>query len=494
MKHIALIVAATLLLSWAAVASAVEVSEATDNCLSCHSSATPGIVADWKRSRHFKTSVAEALKLDSESRRVSADKVPDNLANVAVGCAECHTINQDKHPGSFDHEGVKVHTVVSPNDCAVCHPIESDQFKLNKMSHAWGILTQNPLYEDLMVVINGAAVFENGQIKRTEPDHETTNDSCLQCHGTKVEVSKIEVRETDYGDFQIPVLSGWPNQGVGRINPDGSKGACTPCHTRHQFSIAMARKPYTCSQCHKGQDVPAYKVYQVSKHGNLQDSLSGEWDFKAVPWVVGKDFTAPTCAVCHVSLLKDTEGNVVAQRTHQFNDRLPWRLFGLPYAHHQPKDPDTTTIRNKSGLPLPTDLSGEPASDYLIDDAEVEARTKAIKNVCLACHTTYWTDGHWRRLLNTIDATNAMTLAATNVMQSAWAKGVATGPPDGSIFDESLERRWVEQWLFFANTTRLASAMLGADYGAFDNGRWDMSRNLQDMTEWLNLKIQNQKK
>jgi hydroxylamine dehydrogenase len=97
-KHIALLIVATLLLSWTALASAAEVSDATDECLSCHTMATPGIVADWKRSRHYKTSVAEALKLDPENRRVSAEKVPESLADVSVGCAECHTLNSDKHP------------------------------------------------------------------------------------------------------------------------------------------------------------------------------------------------------------------------------------------------------------------------------------------------------------------------------------------------------------------------------------------------------------
>ncbi|MFO0794711.1 MAG: hypothetical protein U0586_11700 [Candidatus Brocadiaceae bacterium] len=44
------------------------------------------------------------------------------------------------------------------------------------------------------------------------------------------------------GDIDVPDLSGWPNQGVGRINPDGSSGACTSCHPRHSFSIEIARK------------------------------------------------------------------------------------------------------------------------------------------------------------------------------------------------------------------------------------------------------------
>lgn len=105
-------------------------------------------------------------------------------------------------------------------------------------------------------------------------------------------------------------------KGVGRVNPDGSKGSCSACHARHQFSIEMARKPYTCSECHQGPDVPAYKVYSVSKHGNIFSSVGKEWDFNAVPWRVGKDFTAPTCATCHVSLLTTEEGEVIVERTH----------------------------------------------------------------------------------------------------------------------------------------------------------------------------------
>jgi len=129
------------------------------------------------------------------------------------------------------------------------------------------------------------------------------------------------------------VLSGWPNQGVGRINPDGSRGSCSSCHARHAFSIEVARKPYTCAQCHKGPDVPAYPVYQVSKHGNIQASSDHEWDYDAVPWQPGEHFNAPTCATCHASLLANADGVVLAARSHRMNDRLFTRLFGLPYAH-----------------------------------------------------------------------------------------------------------------------------------------------------------------
>jgi hypothetical protein len=252
----------------------------------------------------------------------------------------------------------------------------------------------------------------------------------------------------------------------------------------------MARKPHTCSQCHKGPDVPIYKVYQVSKHGNIYSAIGDKWNFEEVPWTVGKDFTAPTCATCHVSLIVNEEGDHVAERTHQMNDRLPWRIFGLIYAHAHPKSPDTSVIRNKAGLPLATDFSGEPASNYLIDNKEQQKRRKTLQQVCLACHTQQWVDGHWARFENTIKTTNEMTLTATRLMQHAWDEGVAKGlPHNDSIFNEAIEKKWMEQWLFFDNSTRMSSAMLGTDYAVFDNGRWYMAKNIQEMYDWLSMML-----
>ncbi|MEW6348848.1 MAG: hypothetical protein AB1646_07270 [Thermodesulfobacteriota bacterium] len=210
--------------------------------------------------------------------------------------------------------------------------------------------------------------------------------------------------------------------------------------------------------------------------------MKGEWDLKAVPWQPGRDFVAPTCATCHVSLLVNGEGDVITARTHQMNDRLPWRIFGLIYSHPHSKTADTTGIKNKGGLPLPTELSGEPVTEHLIDQAERQRRTEELHKVCQACHSRDWVLGHWARFENTLRTTNQMTLTATQIMQKAWDANVAdrTNP-----FDEAIEKEWVEQWLFFANSTRYASAMMGSDYGVFANGRWWMAKNIQQMLDRL---------
>jgi len=164
--------------------------------------------------------------------------------------------------------------------------------------------------------------------------------------------------------------------------------------------------------------------------------------------------------------------------------------MGLIYAHPHPKSPDTTIIKNKAGLPLPTELSGEPVPQYLIDEEEQEKRRLSMQKACISCHSRSWVDGHFALFERTLETTNEMTLAATNVLLSAWEKGAAKGLAEqDSIFNESIEKKWVEEWLFFANSTRYSSAMMGADYGVFANGRWYVSKNIQEMVDWLEFKL-----
>jgi hypothetical protein len=479
-----------LALAWlpatANAAGGPPVSKDTQGCLDCHESATPGIVADWRRSLHARVTPGESLKKPELERRVSATSIPAEVSGVAVGCAECHTANATSHPDTFRHEGYDVHPVVSPRDCANCHPLEAREFSDNLMSRAHGNLEGNPLYGALCDEVNGRLAFDGTRLVSSPPSDVTRADSCLHCHGTRVTATGKRTLNTDQGDMEIPVLDGWPNQGVGRVNPDGSLGSCAACHARHQFSIEVTRKPETCSQCHKGPDVPAYRIWQVSKHGNIFGSVGHQWRFDTVPWVAGEDFTAPTCAACHISLVVAKDGTLYGRRTHRMNDRLERRLFGLIYSHPHPVDADTSGIRNRAGLPLPTELTGEPVESAVIGTAEQAGRRATMQRVCEACHSTQWTEGHFARLDESVRTADSLVLAATRIVQAAWEKGLAKGPDrKASPFDEPIERMWVAQWLFYGNSTRMATAMAGADYGVFADGRWSLTRNLRDMMEWL---------
>ncbi len=381
--------------------------------------------------------------------------------------------------------GTNVHIVVTPNDCKTCHPTEVEQYAGSKKAHALGNLLRNPVYHELVDTVIGVKTIESGQITSQQPSQSTLKDVCFGCHGTKVDVDGTTQIQTRMGKLTLPQLTNWPNQGVGRENPDGSKGSCTSCHTRHQFSIEEARKPYTCSQCHGEPDVPAWPVYKFSKHGNIFSARHHTWNFDSVPWVVGKDFTAPTCATCHNSLIVSSNNEVIAERTHDFGSRLYLRIFGLIYAHPQPKSGDTTVLQNADGLPLPTTFQGQLAQQYLIDEAEQQHRWDTLKTVCKSCHSTQWTDRHFATFEQTVSEVDSMVLAATTLLETALERDFAdkTNP-----FDEAIEQLWIKEWLFYANTVRYASAMTGAyKYTGFKQGWWDLTHNLQLIKDHMKL-------
>jgi hypothetical protein len=461
------------------------ISDVSAECMDCHAITHPGIVSSWQKSRHAQVTPAQAMAVEGLARKVSSTTVPENLRSTVVGCAECHLLRPDAHADTYEHNGYRVHGVVSPDDCRTCHSEEAAQYEKNLMSFAYHNLAGNAVYQMQQRSILGGLEKSNGKLQTAPANEDTRAEACYYCHGTRLKVTGTEIRDTDLaGELEFPVIEGWPNQGVGRINLDGSRGSCSACHTRHAFDIEMARKPYTCKECHIGPDVPAAKVYESSKHGNIFSTSNAGWDFKPVPWTIGQDFTAPTCAACHISLLVNADQEVVVKRTHQISNRLPWRIFGLIYAHPHPLEPDTTKIRNKDGQPLPTDFEGGFADKFLISAEEMDQRRRTMQAACLNCHGTSWVRGHWRRFENTIRETNAKTLTATRIMDEAWKSGFAQGLPDNP-FDEAIEKRWSDTWLFYANTIRFASSMAGGgDYGVFADGRYELAQAIRELHSW----------
>ncbi|MFQ5963196.1 MAG: multiheme c-type cytochrome [Candidatus Scalinduaceae bacterium] len=460
-------------------------SEQTQVCILCHMKITPGIVEDWKTSRHSKMTPEMAIKKPALERRISSDSIPEALMAVAVGCYECHSQNPSIHKDNFDHFSFKINVIVSPNDCKTCHSVEVDQYSISKKAYALDNLQKNPLYHTLVETLTSTKKIEGNEIIDLESSENTKLEACYSCHGSMVSVDGTRKISTGSGDIDVPNLINWPNQGVGRINPDGSRGACTPCHPRHSFSIEIARKPYTCSQCHLEPDVPGFEVYKDSKHGNIFSSKQHEWNWDNVPWRVGKDFTAPTCTVCHNSLIVTEDNKVIESRTHNFGSRLWVRLFGLPYSHPQPKTGKTYLIKNKDGLPLPTAFDGELSAEYLIDKDEQMQRQNVMKKICRCCHNIDLINQHFTKMDSTIAETDKMTLAATQLLLQAWNEGLED---QSNPFDEMIERRWLKQWFFNANSIRFGSAMGGYDYIAFKNGWFQLIENLHEMQEMLALK------
>ena len=117
-----------LLIPNAVMTADVPLSDATSGCLDCHSTVHPGIVESWQKSRHAMVTPKTAMAVKGVARKVSSEKVTKSLLAVAVGCAECHTQRPEAHADTFEHNGYKVHVVVSPQDCATCHTQEANQY------------------------------------------------------------------------------------------------------------------------------------------------------------------------------------------------------------------------------------------------------------------------------------------------------------------------------------------------------------------------------
>lgn len=93
---------------------------------------------------------------------------------------------------------------------------------------AHGNLVDNPLYMTLANSILGHKSWVDGEFKSAVASSNALRETCLGCHGTRIEVMGMKTIDTDLlGEIQVPDLAGWPNVGVGRINPDGSFGSCT---------------------------------------------------------------------------------------------------------------------------------------------------------------------------------------------------------------------------------------------------------------------------
>ena len=252
--------------------------DANERCVACHQEKTPGIVGQWKDSKH---------------------------SRAGVGCLECHGAAASD-PDGFLHEGARVATVVTPKDCAQCHEAEGNEFQASHHARATEFI--GSLDNVLGEVIEGPQAAANG---------------CQQCHGSTVKILADEKGVPLKDALGQPRLdpATWPNTGIGRVNLDGSRGTCTACHSRHSFSSAMARQPEVCGKCHMGPDHPQAEIYQESKHGIAFRTRIGEMNLSSERWVVGKDYSAaPTCSTCHMS------ATPTQRITHDVGARISWTL------------------------------------------------------------------------------------------------------------------------------------------------------------------------
>lgn len=395
-----------------------------EKCLSCHKKISEGLYRQWREGVHGQN---------------------------GVNCYDCHQAKEGD-VDAMDHKGIVIAVIVSPKDCSRCHPVEYEQNMGTRHAHAAEFA--DSLDGFLGYKVGGEAIVNAG---------------CTQCHGSVVEVD---------GSGRLDPTT-WPNNGVGRINPDGSRGSCTACHARHRFSKAQAREPQTCGKCHIGPDNPQMEIYKESKHGVLYEANKERLNMKNNRWEAGEDYIdAPTCTTCHMG-----EGSGI-KSTHDVGLRLSWDLRG-------PVSTRTHLVKFKNGdaeiwpdsrdLPMDgdkvKDRSGKEQVVKAVFDTDYKRDTMLM--VCNQCHANTFTNSFYQQFDQVVEIYNEkFGMPAKGIMTALYEAGKLTKKP----FDEKLEWVYYELWHREGRRLRHGASMMGPDY-VWSKGMYDLSRHF--FTEFL---------
>lgn len=385
-------------LGWGAAAAAAQaiglpkISDETEECITCHRKSDIVVYQQWGDSKHFRAN---------------------------VGCFECHAAEK-ADPDAMDHYGFTISTLVTPKDCARCHSKETSEFVASHHSKGGRIL--GSLDNTLAEVVEGSRGFKT--MGFPEGVSAAAVNGCWQCHGSQIKVLA--------GGKLDPAT--WPNSGIGRINPDGSEGACNACHTRHSFSAAQARHPDTCGKCHLGPDHPQKEIYEESKHGILFFSNIDKMNLGANKWVVGEDYwAAPACVTCHMSATK------TQAVTHDIGLRISWN--------------------NRPALSIRTDEAdakmGLPGKDV-----PWQVRRKNMQDVCLNCHAQGWIDGFYAQYDALIELYQEK-FAKPGLELYNLAKPLRDVQED---FSHAVDWAWYEIWHHEGRRARHGASMMAPDY------------------------------
>lgn len=391
-------------------------------CIECHKRVTPGLFADWTHSRH---------------------------ADANITCYDCHKAEEfdpdvsQAHYQQYERSDlpygkkqyrVPVTAVVTPKDCSRCHPDEAEQFSRSKHANTLEIIWKiDPWLRKGM----------NSNFERAS--------GCYYCHGS---ILKFKDGKPEEGT--------WPNVGVGRLNPDGSKGSCTSCHTRHRFSISEARKPEACGQCHLGPDHPQIEIYMESKHGDIYTAHGAEYNWDAAPgtWTAGVDFRAPTCAACHMS------GGATTLTTHDVTERLSWETQA------------PLTVRPSEFKPFPAKTNWKVERDKM-------------KAICLQCHSPNWVNDHYAKLDKVVQEYNEVYYKPARQMLDTLYQKKLLDPT--KYFDERLEVEFYELWHHEGRRARMGAAMMAPDYSWW-HGFYECKKRYNNFMEEARHLIQTNQK
>ena len=375
-----------------------ELSVPSQECADCHKKESLGLYQQWGASRHYRAN---------------------------VGCYECHKAEREDND-ILVHYGYKIAVIVSPKDCARCHAKEVEEFLGSHHSKAGRIL--GSLDNVLAEVVEGnkglqTEAFPGGVSAAAV-------SGCWQCHGSQIKV----LQGAQTAGRLDPAT--WPNTGIGRLNPDGTEGACSACHSRHTFSVELARHPDNCGKCHLGPDHPQKEIYEESKHGIAFRSNVPKMNLGGNKWVLGEDYwAAPTCATCHMS------ATLHQPVSHDIGLRVSW--------NNRP----AVSIRNEN------------------DEVSWQARRRFMQEVCLVCHNKWWVDNFYVQYDGLVELYNEK-YAKPGLALFALAAPLKS--PVG--FANKIDFTWFELWHHEGRRARHGASMMGPDYTHW-HGTYDLAKN-----------------
>jgi hydroxylamine dehydrogenase len=370
-------------------------ADSTDECVTCHREATPGIVEQFSHS---------------------------TMAAAQVTCRNCHEVSAG-YPGSELHEGVTILAAPTTARCEQCHQAEVAQFYQSRHSlpaygAVWG--TKN-LSESLV------AMYQSIPEGSYTPDKPRNAVAVLE------------------GSVVMP-LTCENCHSIGLPAADGSVGKCQKCHIRHEFSLAQARMPETCNNCHLGPDHPQWEIYQESAHGIVYATQGASWNWDAEAGnLTVSDFPAPMCALCHMSGFGSTG------TTHDVGDRLSWFLFAS----------------------ISTQRPGWQ-----------DNRTR-MQSVCFECHNATFVKDYYTKADAATQQVNAWVQASNDLIAPLQQQNLI----NVNNYDEPIDFTYFDLWHFYGRTAKFGAWMQGPDYSQW-HGAYPLQDSLAELRDMVNAKLQ----
>lgn len=341
--------------------------KATGKCAECHANQQYSIVHEYELSKH---------------------------AARGISCLDCHQPQQGQK--EKEHNGFVITAALTPGNCRPCHEqIYQEFLRSRHAAPSWaavfGEKGLSPEQADF------AEKYHPGYVKRPAnalaqlEGSSAIGGGCAQCHS------------------------------VGKPQDDGTVGNCTACHTRHTSSVAVARLPRTCGQCHMGPDHSQIEIYEESRHGILFAAQQKSLNLAADPRsLTTRDMFVPTCATCHMSGIN---GQKV---THNPGERLSYFLADA-ISKHRPS----------------------------YQQAQLN-----MQQICNQCHT--------RSLIERVYSQAEQVVASTNEKVQKAQDLVAGLRKDGIVrtqaYQQPIDFVLFDLWHYDGRTSKHGAFMGGADF------------------------------